>query len=161
MQTKSNMMSIVYKGQGFSTSHSTLHITIVTLWSKLRIRHSRHDTMILTILQHSASETTFPRPASVVSSWLSSTEYRDIWPNDPVEQSARSTTPISLNNELGYVKAFRTLPNSKTLPFAISFNNLERWRAFLVQYLNPDPLFRFLVTVVGIVPSASLICSIS
>jgi hypothetical protein len=31
----------------------------------------------------------------------------------------------------------------------------------LVEYLNPDPLFRFLVTVVGIVPSTSLICSIS
>jgi hypothetical protein len=28
----------------------------------------------------------------------------------------------------------------------------------LVEYFNPDPLFRFLVTVVGIVPSASLIC---
>jgi hypothetical protein len=30
----------------------------------------------------------------------------------------------------------------------------------LDENLNPDPLFRFLVTVVGIVPSASLICSI-
>jgi hypothetical protein len=29
----------------------------------------------------------------------------------------------------------------------------------LVEYLNPYPLFRFLVTVLRPVPSASLICS--
>jgi hypothetical protein len=62
-----------------------------------------------------------------------------------------STTPISLNNVLGYVKAFRTLPNSNTLSFALSFDNLERSRAFLVEYLNLDLLFRFLVIVVGMV----------
>ena len=67
---------------------------------------------------------------------------------------------ISFSNSDGYVKAFLPLPNSNPLSLAFSFDNLDRSRAFLLEYLNPDPLFRFLVTVVGIDPSALLICSI-
>ena len=132
---------------------------MVTKWSKLRIKHSRIHKMILTLLENSTIETTLPMHASIMSSPFSSTDYRDAGLIDLIEQSTRSTTPISLNNTLGYVKAFFTLPNSEILPFAVSFDNLECSRIFLVEYLNPDPLFCFLVTVVVIVPSASLICS--
>lgn len=66
-------------------------------------------------------------------------------------------TPISLHNVLGYDKAFVTLANSKTLFFVFFFNNLEHSSVFLVEYLNLDPLFHFLVIVVGNIPFASLI----
>jgi hypothetical protein len=114
---------------------------------------------MLTSLEHSITVTTFPMHASIFSSWFSSTEYRDAGPINPREQSSRSATLISLNKALGYVKAFVTLAKSKTLPFHFFFDNLERSRAFLVEYLNPDPLLCFRVSVVGNIPSASIIWS--
>jgi hypothetical protein len=81
---------------------------------------------ILTLLGNSTSESAFPMLASILSSGFSSTDYRDVSPNDPDEHPARDTTPISLINSLGYVKAFLALPNSRTPPFDISFDNLDR-----------------------------------
>jgi hypothetical protein len=114
---------------------------------------------MLTFLKHSATVSAIPMLTSILSSSFSSTEWRDVGPIDPIEQSQRSTTQISLNNVLGYIKTFVTLAKSNILAFAVLFDNLEHSRVFLVEYLNLDLLFRFPITVVGNVPSASLICS--
>src|SRR5450759_4606187 len=90
------MMSTCYKGQGINTSQSTMHINIVTLRCKVRTRHCQNDIVIYPILQHSLSKTTFARPASVLTSLYSSTECRGNCSNDPMQHSARSTTPLSL-----------------------------------------------------------------
>jgi hypothetical protein len=48
--------------------------------------------------------------------------------------------------------------SSTALVFAALFN-LERSRSFLLEYLNPDPLFFFLASLDGINPPPSFICS--
>jgi hypothetical protein len=85
--------------------------------SKLGIRHSRAYQVLLTFLEHSTPERAFPMHASILSFSISSTNYKDAGTIDPIEQSPRLTTPISLNKSIGYVKAFLTLPNSNTLAF--------------------------------------------
>jgi hypothetical protein len=48
--------------------------------------------------------------------------------------------------------------SSDALVFAALFN-LERSRSFLLEYLNPDHLLFFLVSLEGINPPPSFICS--
>ena len=119
-------------------NHSTLSIIIVINWSILRIIHSRIYQMMLTLLEHSTTKTTFPMHASILTSWFLSTKCRDVGLIDSIEQSLRSTTPISFNNVLRYIKAFVTLAKSKIPPLVVNFDNLEYSRAFLVEKSRPS-----------------------
>jgi hypothetical protein len=66
----------------------------------------------------------------------------------------KTTTWLANGND----KAFVTEASSGPLDFAALFN-FERSRTFLLEYLNPEPLFLFLVSLDRIDPSPSFICS--
>jgi hypothetical protein len=68
---------------------------------------------------------------------------------------SRSTSPPVF----GYVNTFNTHVNPKPPALALLFDNLDRSRAFLLEYLNPDLLFLFKFSVERTDSSPSFICS--
>jgi hypothetical protein len=67
-------------------------------------------------------------------------------------------TILFINCANGNDKAFVVEASSEPLDFATLFN-FERSRSFLLEYLNPEPLFLFLVSLDRIDPFPSFICS--
>jgi hypothetical protein len=102
------------------------------------------------------SLTKFAKLLSTLTPSISRIESRRDCPPDPVVQLGWS---ISLDSALEKVSAFITVENSDPPALAIFFDSLERSRAFLLEYLNPEPLFFFLVSVEGTDLPKSFICS--
>ena len=98
-----------------ATQQSNHYASPISIVSKLIIHReiqNRIYLMILTFLIHPAIVSAISMLTSIFSASFSSTEWRDA---SPVEQSLRSTTPISLNISTGYNKAFLMLRNSNSI----------------------------------------------
>jgi hypothetical protein len=56
-------------------------------------------------------------------------------------------------------RAFATIMNSDPQALAVFFDSLEHSRTFLLEYLNLEPLFFFLISVEGTDSPKTFICS--
>jgi hypothetical protein len=99
---------------------------------------------VFTFRRQSPSMLAVPLLNSRFSSSCSTTMSRQCEPPNPVT--------LPLDSPLEYNNLFVTEASSNNSALAVSLFALERSRCFLLEYLNPDPLLFFLVSVDGKTP---------